>query len=93
MVEILGSWSSEAVFNIKKIGQSIGQKSSPTFSAETVKHLFGHLAMALWQGMPLCGIVIPTHFLPSRTEWYIYIYIYIYIYFFLNLFNCLIFVY
>ena len=49
MVETLGGWSSEAILNLKKIGQSLGQRTSPTFPTETVKHLFGRLAMALWR--------------------------------------------
>ena len=50
IVETLGGWSSEAILNIKKIDQSLGQRTSPTFPAETVRHLFGRLAMAFWRG-------------------------------------------
>ena len=50
MVETLGGWSSETIRNVKKIGQSLGQRCSPAFPAETVKHLFGRLAMVLWRG-------------------------------------------
>ena len=50
MVEILGGWSSEAICNIRKIGQSLGQRCSPAFPAKTVKHFFGCLAMTLWRG-------------------------------------------
>ena len=47
MVETLGGWRSEVFLNLKKIGQSLGQKTSPTFPAETLKLLFVRLAMAV----------------------------------------------
>ena len=50
MVETLGGWSSEAIYNIKKIGQSLGQRCSSAFLAEIVKHIFGRLVMALLRG-------------------------------------------
>ena len=93
MVETLGDWSSEAIVNLKKIGQSLGQRNSPTFPAETVKHLFGCLATALWRGnatLWLCRY--PSLPPPSRMEWYNYNYNYIPIIIpmFICLFNCLI---
>ena len=50
MVETLGGWSSEAITNLKKIGRSLGSRCGPASPAETVKHFFGRLAMALWRG-------------------------------------------
>ena len=88
MVETLGGWSSEAILNIK-IGQSLGQRTSPTFPAETVKHLFGHLAMAIWRGnhsvatsfpltSPLYGwsgiIYLPTFYLFVQLSYCVLMY-------------------
>ena len=61
IVDTLGGWSSEAICNIKKIGQSLGQRCSPAFPVETVKHLFGCLAMAPWRG----NATLWLHRLPS----------------------------
>ena len=87
MVETLGGWSSEAILNIKKIGQSLGQGTSTTFPAETVKHIFGRLAMALWRSNSTLWLRHSPHFPPSRMEWYNYIPIYP-LYLFIQLSYC-----
>ena len=79
MVETLGGWSSEAILNFNKIGQSLGQRTSPTFHAETVKHLFGRLAMALWRGNAPLWLCHSTS-LPPFTDGVVYLFVQLFYY-------------
>ena len=50
VVEVLGGWSPEASSTIRRIGDALGQRTNPSCPSQTMKHLFGRLAIALWRG-------------------------------------------
>ena len=50
VVETLGRWCPDAITTICSIGQVLGQRLNSTNPADSTKHLFGRLAVALWQG-------------------------------------------
>ena len=44
-----GEWCPDTITTICSIGQSLGQRLNSTDPADSTKHLFGRLAVALWQ--------------------------------------------
>ena len=50
MAETLGGLAEDAIITIRAIGYAIGQRTSSPDSASSTKHLFGHVAIALWRG-------------------------------------------
>ena len=50
VVEVLGGWSPEASSTIRRIGDALGRRTNPSCPSQTMKHLFGRLAIALWRG-------------------------------------------
>ena len=50
VVEVLGGWSPEASSTIRRIGDALGRRTNPSCPSQTMKHLFGRLAIALWHG-------------------------------------------
>ena len=49
MVEALGGWGKKAIHTIKRIGRLQGQRLGVE-PAESTRHLFQRLAVALWKG-------------------------------------------
>ena len=49
-VETLGGGCPDAIATICSIGQALGQRLNSTDPADSTKHLFGRLAVALWRG-------------------------------------------
>ena len=63
VVETLGGWCPDAVAAIRSIGRALGQR----FHRPMTKHLFGHLAIALWR--QVCGCIdIHLSSLPSMVK-------------------------
>ena len=50
VVETLGGWCPDAIATIRSIGRALGQRLNSTDPIDMTKHIFGHLAIALWRG-------------------------------------------
>ena len=62
VVETLGWWCPDAITTICSIGQVLGQRLNSTDTADSTKHLFGCLAVALWRSnAALSGCTINRH--------------------------------